>query len=610
MATNQQPWWKNRWLWLGTLSVVGFSVALDLLVNGLLHGWSRPALVAAMASGVSAAAILFALFRDEIVRYFNDRGGEPESARRFYGPDAPGAAVPVTFWLVGLAAAVLAAVQVPRLEGQPPGLLLGALLVVVQVAVQVIAFSVTRPSPGDRDFLRSLAESAAGRGPRRPSDVLNFFLRHHDFGAVRPYARSNPDFGQEWRRPFAERDRPRDRQLDFRIPLLLLFWLQDQFADGIDPDELRDLRERLEPEPRRDEDEVPSSLLATRAAARVNEELARRVGFVVDDAWQRLKLVLPNDLRRRHLWAESGVLWSRLVAAVALGLVPPFVVFRSWFALVSFVIFGWAVAVGRRRLVRAYELRAATADLYRFDLARRLGIAMPSSQAEFAELGGVLTGKDTDWELTSPETQQAAVDTSRIEEELARTRQEITGEVRLAAERLEHQRGELEESWGGYMRRTDRRLSGLPELIRQSVDEVLGGPQLVNFTGSLTVEHQDVAPPDSIVDLAVEIHGNPDADDSSHVRVIGVNRRAVRQPVRIDGGMPLPAAEFELIVDSATMHPSPRRRTVEVAAFDGRARVEVSLSLPEEEGTHEAWLQLFQSGRLVQAIMVVVEARR
>lgn len=41
----------------------------------------------------------------------------------------------------------------------------------------------------------------------------------------------------------------------------------------------------------------------------------------------------------------------------------------------------------------------------------------------------------------------------------------------------------------------------------------------------------------------------------------------------------------------------------------GEHKATLTLDLPDTSGVHEAWLQLFQAGRLVQAIVLAVDTR-
>lgn len=367
------------------------------------------------------------------------------------------------------------------------------------------------------------------------------------------------------------------------------------------------------------------ALFAPRAAAEANEQLVHRAGFVVDDAWSRLKVVLPAGLRLRHLLTESIVIWTRLVVAVAMGWVVFFAVFLSWFALLPLVVIGWAMWAGRRQLVRAYEMRAATADIYRFELAERMRVALPASQSEFAQLGPVFTGGQTEWELVPAQNgnltthvhhgdvNAEAADTSRLEEQLADTRQGLTIELHRVTERLKDAQDRLSEL-------TDRQLSAIPDLVARSVGAAVSAPPMVNFTGYLAIEDQDdeslvdgntiMTTPAAQVGVVVSVLADARARDSAPERGTEDDRFLALQPLHIDGGRTEPEVEFELVVDSATVRPSPRRHQVRVARPTGQSQVPVSLLVPDQDGRHEVWLQLFQSGQLVQMVMIIVEARR
>ncbi|WP_439660022.1 hypothetical protein ACSHWB_47975 [Lentzea sp. HUAS TT2] len=628
MVTN----WQRLIPWLAAVVITagGAAVTLWFQSDNTVLAW------------VSAAVATLALVTGLAVRFGEDvlsvveglfenlhtRGGV------FNRPDAPGWTVSVSVRLAGLAGAVATAYYLPRVLAEfsdVRSVTFSVVLVAGQFAGQALGFWLTRPASGELEFLRSLAAAARTRGApgrsKTPADVIEFYARHFSAGA-RGGRSSRPRvdaLGAEWDEPFASDMR---EHVGFRTPADMLHWLITRYPNGLLPHEAAELRadaSRFERSVHRNEMErtsrlVGNGLFGTSVALRANRELTYRAGFVVDDAWSRLRLVLPGDLRRRHLMADAAVTWSRLVFAVALGWVVFCLLAWSWFVVAPVLLVVLAFVAGRRQMARASEMKVATADVYRFELAERLRVELPESQAEFAGLGAVLTGKEINWRLATAAGRTNSVvhnntvmDTSRLENQLTRTqeqlvamRKELFGEVRADA---------AQRDWQA---RTDERLAGLPALLKSSLAEALSGPTMVNFTGYLVVEHLDddafvngstiVAEPGSQVGVVVSVIANSGAQDSAPERGTQADQFMVLQPVHIEGGRTVSVVEFELVVDSATLRAAPRRHTVRVTPDSGQAQLQVSLLVPAQEGRHEAWLQLFQAGQLVQAIVVVVEA--
>lgn len=640
---SQRQWWKRPVTWVAIVLLVVAAVSSALL---FVRGQSGAGWTVAIVSAGILLVWLAPRSRDYVLEIIGDvidwLVEAPRRARRFYGTEAPGSSVPVLFWLAGFAVALATAYYLPRsfpdfahAQHFEFFVLLGA----GQIAGQAFAYRLTRPSAGDLVYLRHLATPTPvmRRGtparPTHPDDVVRFFLSR--FPAGRPVYRYEEsvvrDLGPEWRRPFKGRVASARTDEVFPHPLDLLSHFLRRFPHGMDEIDAdlmyRELKmyERSYVDVRARPEERIRALFAPRAAAEANEQLVLRAGFVVDDAWSRLKVVLPAGLRLRHLLTESIVIWTRLVVAVAMGWVVFFAVFLSWFALLPLVVIGWAVWAGRRQLVRAYEMRAATADIYRFELAERMRVALPASQSEFAQLGPVFTGGQTEWELVPAQNgnltthvhhgdvNAEAADTSRLEEQLADTRQGLTIELHRVTERLKDAQDRLSEL-------TDRQLSAIPDLVARSVGAAVSAPPMVNFTGYLAIEDQNdeslvdgntiMTTPAAQVGVVVSVLADARARDSAPERGTEDDRFLALQPLHIDGGRTEPEVEFELVVDSATVRPSPRRHQVRVARPTGQSQVPVSLLVPDQDGRHEVWLQLFQSGQLVQMVMIIVEARR
>ncbi|MGI5499368.1 hypothetical protein [Lentzea sp. CA-135723] len=646
MVTNLRRAWSRLLPWLIGLFIVSAAVTAVLSSRSgqLVLTW-----VAAGIGAVSLLTVVVVRYGDDMLNYFADVG---RIARRTADAsehlNAPGQTVPLVFRFGALVAAGATAYYVPPWFAEltsvrSPGF---ALLVAGQFLAQTFALWLTRPAPGNLRVLRSLAVEAGVHGtpdhPLTPGDVIEYYTSRYPDG-IRPRGGRprTSKLGEEWHLPFVAGWAEIDGHVPWRTPAKMLEWLGEMYRGGLDPvtaermksDVWEIVREARRPVRRVSGQHVGGGLLATASAFRVNRDLAVRAGFVVDDAWPLLKLVLPGDVRRRHLLADQAVMWSRLVFAVAVGWVVFCLDVSPVLAIVPTVLAVAALQSGRTRLVQAYEMRAATADVYRFELAKRLRIALPESQADFARLGAVLTGKSTDWRLAvTADGSIGAIHGDVVhnygahdgktddkfaekQEQLLAAQNELAREVRQVSRQLE--KGQAGQSQREWQTMTDERLSVLPSLLKATVAEVLAGPTMMTFAGYLAVEHLDddafvngstiLAEPASQVGVVVSVLADPRARDTAPERGTDTDQFMVLQPIHIEGGRTAAEAEFELVVDSATLRPTPRRHTMRVAP-SGQDQVDVHLLVPDQTGRHEAWLQLFQSGQLVQAIAVVVEA--
>ncbi|MFD7258374.1 hypothetical protein [Streptomyces sp. NPDC059874] len=415
-------------------------------------------------------------------------------------------------------------------------------------------------------------------------------------------------------------------------------------------------------------------------------DAAFATGLVVDRVWPRIELVAPPQVRReaRRHGRDVALLRVTAASAVCTGLVWAFtagVVARPQpdGASLAVLVIGpllialAALALGRRRVVEAYEHRVNAVEVYRFDLAEALRLPLPHNHAELLGLGDVLQGQgDYDRPLAwtgaaptatpQPEPQQTttAVEVSGGSREalVSEVSERVLREVR-AALRSEHEAlaqrltsGRLDKkdlarlaeevarhtsvSVGQRLGRTVTDLHGnstreLRQALRQSVEEAVTGPPLANFTGYFALQLDAgqelragvtpgtgatggaahgttiVASPGQRLGLVLFVVRDPRGRDAGSTQQTSPERQFFAlEPVHIEGGRDVPAADFEALVDSPTLAPSPHRRTLRT---EREAQTVFRFPLPEEEGLHEVWFQLYQSGRLVQVIAVSIAVR-
>jgi hypothetical protein len=153
----------------------------------------------------------------------------------------------------------------------------------------------------------------------------------------------------------------------------------------------------------------------------------------------------------------------------------------------------------------------------------------------------------------------------------------------------------------------------LREEVAAAVKVALSGPELVDFTGFLRVQAAArvdddgavVADRGSSVELELSLTPDPAARDT--VRQGAGDGVLAVEPVHLDGGRRAGSARFDLVLDSETLSVIPRRATLTVRTDgDDPARLPVTVTAPERPGSHEVWVQLYQSGQLVQARAVPV----
>ena len=265
----------------------------------------------------------------------------------------------------------------------------------------------------------------------------------------------------------------------------------------------------------------------------------------------------------------------------------------------------------RARVSDLYRLRADVVEIYRFDLARRLHVPIPRDPEVFVALASTLTGARPPDELddgrrpAETHTHRAAVD---IGDEL--------GQIRRQQQRLERLVGMRElspEQLAGLADRVAERTAEpvaeilgerLEHLVHQSIEAAVVGPALVDFTGFMALDLVDGggragevirAPAGGVLEMRFSIV----RDDPAR------NAFLITEPIEIEGGRAEPLVEFEAVADSPTLRPQPGRETLLVAR---EAASVFSFAVPDRPERHQIWFQLYQGGRLIQAIAVDVEA--
>ncbi|EMD29215.1 hypothetical protein [Amycolatopsis azurea] len=539
----------------------------------------------------------------------------------------PGASLPVPIQVLGLAVAVAISALALTLAGSTlSGAILSLLLLSgCQIVGQSAAMRLFRPTVGTLANQYRAAESLKSRlrGHLEPSRDHEFPPDSNDPYWEREYAR------REWERREYEEERHRFEAMGR--------WPEDSLTEDL-------ARTRAITRP-----------FAPRTATMVATEVTRVHGVVLAAVWSRLTAVLPAPILRRTERLEWWISLSRLGAAAALGAVVTFalsplpVSTKLLTVAVAALTCVWAVCAGRVQVTRACDARAAAFGVYRFDLVRALHLPRPRSQAEFVLLGDRLIGRPQDFvgnqviewdEASVPALQPAAVDSIRdelstaivakVDEQLtraARRQQELLQDISL----LDIGTNELDRISGEVVRqvvpdlqtRLDEKIDILGSQLRTSVDEsmttAMTGPALANFTGFLAVHPAEnkpvlaedgriVAVAGSVVLLAVSVFADQRARQAGPERGKDGEALFILEPVNIEEGTTSHQVPFDIVVDSATLSPSPHRHSIRVFPVRGEAQFALALDV-QEAGEHEAWLQLYQAGRLIQSVVLAVAAR-
>ncbi len=408
------------------------------------------------------------------------------------------------------------------------------------------------------------------------------------------------------------------------------------------------------------------------AVTELHRRTALTTGLAIDEIWPRIALVAPDEVLRQVRRGERGVLGWRITIAAALCTAGVWLlvaltgfggfrytdwrpVLLVWGPLLVAAIALWQA---RRLLAEVDQAKAEAVGVYRYDLAKRMHISLPPdpSGPYMIRLAGALSGDEpVDPSVLHRPHEPELPDGARLAELAARVAQQVRkgvlAEVRqavregyaspgprfpagaagpdldltaLAREVADRASGPVTEGLKGDLK------NHLTELHRQferdvraaihaSVKESVTGPALSNFVGYLAIEldrgQRDVraeggtitAPAGRRVKLFVSVVRDPRARDLPSVVESPPGRDFfVFEPVRVEGGRDTRTVSFDAMADSSTLTPLPQRRNLLV---ENEQQTAFEFRLPEEEGGHEVWFQLYQAGHLVQVVALKVEVR-
>ncbi|GAA2433423.1 hypothetical protein [Streptomyces glaucus] len=412
--------------------------------------------------------------------------------------------------------------------------------------------------------------------------------------------------------------------------------------------------------------------LRSAAVIQIHRRTALTTGLALDEVWPRIALVASDEVLRQVRRGERGVLVWRITVAAALCTAGAWLLialtgfggfrYTDWrpVPLVwgPLLVAAIALVQARRLLAEVTQAKADALEVYRYDLAKRMHITLPPdpSGPYMIRLARALSGAEpsdrSEWHRPR---EQELPDGARLDE-LAdlvalRVRSGVRAEVRqaireryashdprrpagaagsdldltaLAREVANRAAGPVAEDLKSHLK------DHLTELHRQferdvraaihsSMKESMAGPALSNFVGYLAIEldrgQQDVradgcavtAPAGQRVKLFVSVVRDPRARDLPSVVTSTPGRDFfVFEPVRVEGGRDTRTVSFDAMADSSTLTPLPQRRNLLV---ENEQQTAFEFQLPEEEGGHEVWFQLYQAGHLVQVVALKVEAR-
>ncbi|NEC90439.1 hypothetical protein [Streptomyces sp. SID12501] len=401
-------------------------------------------------------------------------------------------------------------------------------------------------------------------------------------------------------------------------------------------------------------------VLQSTAVHELHRRTALTTGLAIDDIWPRIALVASDEVKRQVRRREQGVLAWRITVTSALcttgvwlfvaltGLGSPHVDHGVAVLPVAgpLLIAAFALVQARRMLVEVYEAKADAVELYRYDLAKKLHITLPDdpSGPYMIRLAAELSG---DWPLHTRgeyRREQPRLPQGAGLDELASTvarlvRSDVQAAVRQTVQEeygslaprdpvravplSERQLRVLAHEVSAYL--TDHLTSlqrtfheDLQSVIRSSLEQAATGAPLTNFVGYLTIEldrgAQDVraesgtitAPVGKRVRLVVSVVRDPRAQGLASVVESRPDREFfVLESVCVEGGRDADTVSFDAMADSSTLTPQPQRRNLRV---EREQQTVFTFQMPEEAGSHEVWLQLYQAGHLVQVVALKIEA--
>ncbi|TPQ20661.1 hypothetical protein [Streptomyces sporangiiformans] len=320
-----------------------------------------------------------------------------------------------------------------------------------------------------------------------------------------------------------------------------------------------------------------------------------------------------------------------------------------------------ALVQARRLLAEVYAAKADAVDVFRYDLATSLHLMLPENAHDMIRLASALSGDPTPYPLQGHGPQQQfAVDPGlppgaqlhHLAADVAdRLRSDLRADVRdavreeyallvrrdparatLSAPDLAQLARDIAHSAAGPV--SSHLKSHLTDLqqkfhqdvratIRSSLEESVTGPPLTNFVGYLAIEldrraQSEEQPPVRAeggtiratvgrrVNLVVSVVRDQRAQSLASVVASRPGTDFfVFEPVRVEGGKDARAVSFDAMADSSTLTPLPQRKNLLV---HDETQTTFGFQMPEEEGSHEVWFQLYQTGHLVQVVALKIEA--
>jgi hypothetical protein len=327
----------------------------------------------------------------------------------------------------------------------------------------------------------------------------------------------------------------------------------------------------------------------------------------------------------------------------------------------------------RQRVERLYQERANAVEVYRFDLARALHLPIPRDPEVFRELAGVMMGSAWPAEIVPSDEHGTHTASLASREQLEAMHERITRDVVAALqpelERLDDRQSQLSElvrlpslneqqlsalaelvaqraaePFSAGMRRhietldhtlqqrvdqVRERLEALQQtfyqrvgqLIEDRIESAVLGPPLANFTGFMVIDlkadgrgrpspepgEMVVAPVGGSLELSFFVFGDENARGAAPTLESG-EQFFVVEPVHIDGGSSAAFVEFDAVADSPTLRAEPNRQRMTVGGSAG-AEAPFTFQMPDHAGRHEIWFQLYQAGRLIQAVSIHIQVQ-
>lgn len=406
--------------------------------------------------------------------------------------------------------------------------------------------------------------------------------------------------------------------------------------------------------------------LLSPAAIACHRRTAVTTGLAIDEIWSRIEMVAPADTKRQVWGRERGLVALRFTIASAIcttgvwlyvvltGLADFHVADRVAVlpALAPLLVAAVSLVQARRLLTQVCKDKANAVEVHRYELARRMHLRLPDvrSGLSMIRMAAVLSGEVPPSlfdELTQgepPMRNTGLLEGARLQELAATVAELVRDDLRDVVHQVVRENGEtppprspvhtpltereltlLAREVGGQLKDHLTSLQrnanrDLQSVIRSSLEQSVTGPPLTNFTGYLAIEL------DRAVQGVTAEGGTITATVGQRVRlVVSVVRDAraqglgsvvesrpdrdffVLERIRVEGGRDARTVSFEAMADSSTLRLEPQRKNL---AIEREQQTVFAFQLPQEEGSHEVWLQLYQAGHLVQVVALKIEATR